>query len=51
MVEAIARDALGDPGAAERALGGALDLAAADGALVVFLLLDHAGHHCGAQRR
>jgi LuxR family transcriptional regulator, maltose regulon positive regulatory protein len=38
VVEAIARDALGDSGAAGRALGRALDLAAPDGALVAFLL-------------
>jgi len=38
MLEAIARDALGDPGAAERALERALDLAEPDGVLLPFLL-------------
>ena len=38
LLEAIARDALGDPGAAERALECALDLAEPDGALSYFLL-------------
>jgi LuxR family maltose regulon positive regulatory protein len=37
-LEAIARDALGDPGATERALESALDLAEPDGALSYFLL-------------
>jgi LuxR family maltose regulon positive regulatory protein len=37
-LEAIARDALGDPGAAERALERALDLAEPDGVLLPFLL-------------
>ena len=38
MLEAIARDALGDPAAAGRALERALDLAEPDGALSAFLL-------------
>ena len=38
LLEAIARDALGDPGAAERALERALDVAEPDGAIVPFLL-------------
>jgi LuxR family transcriptional regulator, maltose regulon positive regulatory protein len=38
MLEAVARDALGDPGAAERALERALDLAEPDGVLLPFLL-------------
>ena len=38
LLEAIARDALGDPVAAERALERALDLAEPDGALLAFLL-------------
>jgi LuxR family maltose regulon positive regulatory protein len=38
LLEAIARDALGDPGAAERALERALDLAEPDGMLLPFLL-------------
>ena len=38
LLEAIARDALGDPGAAEHALERALDLAEPDGVLVPFLL-------------
>jgi LuxR family transcriptional regulator, maltose regulon positive regulatory protein len=38
LMEAIARDALGDPGAAERALERALDLAEPDGMLSPFLL-------------
>jgi LuxR family maltose regulon positive regulatory protein len=38
LMEAIARDALGDPGAAERALERALDVAEPDGAIVPFLL-------------
>ena len=38
VLEAIAQDALGDAGAAERALEGALDLAEPDGALSYFLL-------------
>ena len=38
LLEAIARDALGDPGAAERALERALDLAEPDGMLLAFLL-------------
>ena len=38
LLEAIARDALGDPGAAGRALERALDLAEPDGALLWFLL-------------
>jgi LuxR family maltose regulon positive regulatory protein len=38
LLEAIARDALGDPGDAERALERALDLAEPDGALLSFLL-------------
>jgi LuxR family transcriptional regulator, maltose regulon positive regulatory protein len=38
LLEAIARDALGDPGAAERALERALDLAEPDGVLLPFLL-------------
>jgi LuxR family maltose regulon positive regulatory protein len=51
LLEAIARDALGDPGAAEEALERALDLAEPDGWLFVFLqdpasgLLErHRGH-------
>jgi LuxR family maltose regulon positive regulatory protein len=38
LLEAIARDALGDAGAAERALERALDLAEPDGVLLPFLL-------------
>jgi len=38
LLEAIARDALGDPGAAERALERTLDVAEPDGAIVPFLL-------------
>jgi LuxR family transcriptional regulator, maltose regulon positive regulatory protein len=38
LLEAIARDALGDPPAAERALERALDLAEPDGVLLPFLL-------------
>jgi LuxR family maltose regulon positive regulatory protein len=38
LLEAIARDALGDPGAAERALERALDVAEPDGMLLEFLL-------------
>ena len=38
LLEAIARDALGDPGAASKALERALDLAETDGALLWFLL-------------
>jgi LuxR family maltose regulon positive regulatory protein len=38
LLEAIARDALGDPGAAGRALERALDLAEPDGAASVFVL-------------
>jgi LuxR family maltose regulon positive regulatory protein len=38
LLEAIARDALGDPGAAESALERALDLAEPDGVLLLFLL-------------
>jgi LuxR family maltose regulon positive regulatory protein len=38
LLEAIARDALGDRGTAERALERALDLAEPDGVLTVFLL-------------
>jgi LuxR family maltose regulon positive regulatory protein len=38
LLEAIARDALGDTGAADRALERALDLAEPDGALLWFLL-------------
>jgi LuxR family maltose regulon positive regulatory protein len=38
VLEAVARDALGDPGAAERALERALDLAEPDGAHLFFLL-------------
>jgi LuxR family maltose regulon positive regulatory protein len=38
LLEAIARDALGDPAAAGRALERALDLAEPDGALTIFLL-------------
>jgi LuxR family maltose regulon positive regulatory protein len=38
LLEAIARDALGDPGAAEHALERALDLAEPDGVLFPFLL-------------
>jgi LuxR family maltose regulon positive regulatory protein len=52
LLEAIARDALGDAGATERALERALDLAEPDGALSYFLLQPapglferHARHH------
>jgi LuxR family maltose regulon positive regulatory protein len=38
LLEAIARDALGDPGAASRALERALDIAEPDGVLLPFLL-------------
>jgi LuxR family transcriptional regulator, maltose regulon positive regulatory protein len=38
MMEAITRDALGDPAAATRALERALDIAEPDGALLVFVL-------------
>jgi LuxR family maltose regulon positive regulatory protein len=38
LLEAIARDALGDPAAAGRALERALDLAEPDGVLIMFLL-------------
>ena len=38
LLEAIARDALGDPGSAERALERALDLAEPDGVLFLFLV-------------
>jgi LuxR family transcriptional regulator, maltose regulon positive regulatory protein len=38
LLEAIARDALGDPGAPERALERALDLAEPDSMLLAFLL-------------
>jgi LuxR family maltose regulon positive regulatory protein len=38
LLEAIARDALGDPRAAERALERALDIAEPDGAILPFLL-------------
>jgi LuxR family transcriptional regulator, maltose regulon positive regulatory protein len=38
LLEAIARDALGEPAAAERALEGALDLAEPEGLLLFFLL-------------
>jgi LuxR family maltose regulon positive regulatory protein len=38
LLEAIARDALGDPAAARNAMRRALDLAETDGALTVFLL-------------
>jgi LuxR family transcriptional regulator, maltose regulon positive regulatory protein len=38
LLEAIARDSLGDPGAADRAFERALDIAAPDGALLWFLL-------------
>ncbi len=38
LLEAVARDALGDPGAAERALERALDTADPDGAILPFLL-------------
>jgi LuxR family maltose regulon positive regulatory protein len=38
LLEAITRDALGDPGAAERALERALDLAEPDGVLLPFIL-------------
>jgi LuxR family transcriptional regulator, maltose regulon positive regulatory protein len=51
LLEAIARDALGDPGAAEHALERALDVAEPDGMLFPFLLHPvpgllerHAGH-------
>jgi LuxR family maltose regulon positive regulatory protein len=39
LLEAIAREALGDPGAAEQALEQALDLAEPDGVLSPFLLV------------
>src|SRR5712671_780580 len=51
LLEAIARDALGDPAAAGRALERALDLAEPDGALLSFLLhpapglLEHHARH------
>ena len=51
LLEAIARDALGDEGAADRALERALDLAEPDGALSLFLLhpapglLEHHARH------
>ena len=51
LLEAIARDALGDPAAAGRALERALDLAEPDGALSLFLLhpapvlLEHHARH------
>ena len=54
LLEAIARDALGDPGAAERALERALDLAEPDGILLPFLLhpapvlLERHTWHCTA---
>jgi LuxR family transcriptional regulator, maltose regulon positive regulatory protein len=38
VLEAAARDALGDPGAAERAMERALDIAEPDGAVLPFLL-------------
>ena len=38
LLEAAARDALGDPGAAESALERALDIAEPDGAVLPFLL-------------
>jgi LuxR family maltose regulon positive regulatory protein len=38
VLEAIARDSLGDPGAADRALERALELAEPDGLLLPFLL-------------
>ena len=51
LLEAIARDALDDPGAAERAVERALDLAEPDGVIAYFLLQPapgllsrHAGH-------
>jgi len=43
LLEAIARDALRDPGAASRALERALDLAEPDGLLLPFLLLPAPG--------
>ena len=54
LLEAIARDALGDPAAARRALERALDLAEPDGALSLFLLhpapalLERHRRHCTA---
>jgi len=54
LLEAIARDALGDPPAAGRALERALDLAEPDGALLGFLLhpapvlLEHQARHGSA---
>jgi LuxR family transcriptional regulator, maltose regulon positive regulatory protein len=51
VLDAIARDALGDVGAAERALERALDIAEPDGALSIFLLnpapglLEHHARH------
>jgi LuxR family maltose regulon positive regulatory protein len=54
LLEAIARDALGDPGAAGVALERALDLAEPDGALLGFLLhpapglLEHQARHGSA---
>jgi LuxR family transcriptional regulator, maltose regulon positive regulatory protein len=38
LLEAIARDALGDPAAADQAVGRALDLAEAEGAVAAFML-------------
>jgi LuxR family transcriptional regulator, maltose regulon positive regulatory protein len=38
LLEAITRDTLGDPGAAERAMERALDLTERDGAILVFVL-------------
>jgi LuxR family maltose regulon positive regulatory protein len=51
LLEAIARDALGDPVAADRALERALDLAEPDGALFLFLLDPAPGLLKGHARR
>jgi LuxR family transcriptional regulator, maltose regulon positive regulatory protein len=54
LLEAIARDGLGDPGAADQALERALDCAEPDGALLCFLLhpvpglLERHARHCTA---
>jgi LuxR family maltose regulon positive regulatory protein len=52
LLEAIARDAVGDPAAAGRALERALDLAEPDGTLVTFLLHPEPGLlECQARQR
>ena len=54
LLEAIARDELGDPAAAERALERALDVAGPSGAVLIFLLhpvpglLERHARHCTA---